>query len=559
MKKREKSSGNNSKRVKVEVPVNLFRNLITYLFSEHRNRPFLKKLNIFFKTINTDVFMQDPDLEPLYVIVKNYVQIVVEENMSNTELIWDRLVAIEKYSEEIQDILSDCLDTELDENHALYIENEFLDRLNFVQAGPIISMLKQEIQAFDKNDFDSFADIIERIREQTVSFTKSLSVKSSAIVSHPRISFRSEEFKTQLKHVHKNLTNPKRFIKTGLKRLNKMLGGGFQPGRVYVFMATSGGWKSGLLLNAMIWAAKYNKGIRCRDQSKKPLWLYITQENDTEETMDRIFSYIGSAKEGVIKQTPEEIFAALQAEGIIDDSCNIEVQYHPKGTITANDIENIVHDIESDGEYEVKLILHDYLKRLRPNISTGDLRIDLGEATNDLSTLAKSLKVPVVTANQLNRAAYDVMMQQGKNEHKNDLGKNASLTMQSESQMVTENADAVYAINKEYQKVTNRYFMTFTDLKNRAAKSNQTHNNRYFAQPFEDKNSMRLMEDEDTEEEYGIDSISDLLEKFQPGVDGEEESDAEGVPGEPALKVRNMPNGRKAKRVSINDAMEEME
>jgi hypothetical protein len=462
------------------------------------------------------------------------------------------MIANDRFEGELERTLDECIaEQEIDENFARFVENEFIDRLNFVNAMPVISDLKRKIQALEKHEYDDFGTAIEGIREQTTAFNKTLAVRSAATIAHPVISFASDSFMTQLRSFHKSLTNPKRAIRTGLKRLNQMLGGGFMPGKVYVFMAVSGGWKSGLLLNVLLWAAKYNKDSRCRDQSRKPLYLYLTQENDTEETMDRLFSYLRAAQDGHISATPEEIYDLFIEEGIKSEHYDVRVHYYPKGTICSNDIENIVRELEDDGVYEVKLIVHDYIKRLKPNIATGDLRIDLGEAANDLSTSSKAMKLPIVTANQINRGAYDVLMQQGKNEGKNDLGKNASLTMQSESQMVTENVDWVGAINKECLTSTNEWFISFTDLKNRAAKSNKTYSNRYFAQPFEEGNSMRLMEDVDMPEGvcYGVDNIADQLKSYDPNSVDEDEG------GAPAPQRRN--GNRTARRISINDAVEE--
>jgi replicative DNA helicase len=553
MKKRETPSRSSKKgsKPKVEISSSLFKNLVCYLFSDYKSRPFVKKLNVFFKMVDTEVYTLDPDMELLFTIARVYVQISVEDNIEDNELIFERIKAIDKHKDEIEDTMSDIMDISLDENLSLFIENEFISRLNAVNAMPIITSLKQRISRFEKNDFESFDEIMEEIRTDTTSFNKVLTNKSAAIVSHPRISFADPHFMEMIGHIHRSLTNPKRFVRSGIKRLNAMLGGGFQPGRVYVFMATSGGWKSGLLLNIWLWGAKFNIGIRCRDQSRKPLYLYLTQENDTEESMDRVFSHVGSAQEGIIRHDPEEILTRLKAEHIFGDLHGMEIQYHPKNAICAMDIENIIRDIESDGEFEVKLLVHDYLKRLKPNISTGDLRIDLGEAANDLSTLAKALKIPVVTANQLNREAYKTMMQQGGNEHKNDLGKGASLTMQSESQMISENVDVVVAINREFQQVTGKWFLTFTDLKNRSAKGNKSYNTRYFAVPFAPDNSMRLMEDADLpdKEEYALDSISDTLEKFDPNPS--DDGDGGGRPvrsGKPQVR-----------RVSLKAAMDEEE
>lgn len=520
MKERKKSK-KATNRVKVSLKISLMKNLLAYLIGDMKNRHAVKKIRTFFQLVDETVYTEDADMSVCYAAVKCALDTIMEDGVHEPELILDRILSIPKHAESMGELFESVADIDITSDLALYVENEFIDRLNYVSAIPVLASIRASISKFDKDEFDSYNEVIQEIRQNTSTFNKAVSIRSSASLSHPEIDFNGEQFDLILEKIHRNLTSDKKFVKAGIKALNDLLQGGFQPGRVYVFMAVSGGWKSGLLLNVFIWAAKYNRNLRCRDQAKKPMYLYITQENDSEETIDRMLSYTRCARENKYKSV-EESKQAFINEGIIDaESHGIKIHYFRKNEISANDIENLVHDIEADGEYEVKLIVHDYLKRLRPNVQANDTRIDLGEATNDLSELAKLLKIPIITANQLNREAYSVLLQQGANEHKNDLGKKASLTMQSESQLITENADCVIAINKEYLSSSDKWFLTFTDLKNRAAKSNKAYGNRYFAVPFEDGNSMRLIEDFGTDEVSSITSISDSLAEYNPNGHGD--------------------------------------
>ena len=108
--------------------------------------------------------------------------------------------------------------------------------------------------------------------------------------------------------------------------------------------------------------------------------LNTWQENDLDETIERMFSYCGTYDENGRVRDTEDIFATLKEEKLVSDTgWQIVMLYRPKNTINPSDIENIVHDIESSGEYEVKILVHDYLKRIKPNQPTNDMRIDLGE------------------------------------------------------------------------------------------------------------------------------------------------------------------------------------
>lgn len=273
-----------------------------------------------------------------------------------------------------------------------------------------------------------------------------------------------------------------------------------------------------MLLNIILWAAKYNK-FACNDQAKKPLVLYITQENDLVETLDRVFSYIGAtdANNNVLKD-PDHVYNLFTKE-FSTDTCEVQLLYKPKNSITAGDIETIINDIEAEGEFEVKLLVHDYLKRLLPIVSKGDMRLDLGEAVNDLSSLSKAKRIPIISANQLNREAYKVLEanldeDSPASKEKKDLGKRLSLTMQSESAMVSENADAVFGIHRELAHSKNQWYLTLKDLKMRGSKTNRDVSTTYFVHPFAPNNAMRLIEDIELDKSYSENAIADALSGF---------------------------------------------
>jgi len=268
-----------------------------------------------------------------------------------------------------------------------------------------------------------------------------------------------------------------------------------------------------------------------------------------------VFSYVrGMNKEGEIDKSADDIHSLMVDEGLVGNHCDILIEFHPKGSLTTIDIENRIREIELEGIYEVKLLVHDYMKRMRPNIASqgNDMRIDLGQISDDFSELAKTLRTPVVSVNQVNRQAYDVLVQSGKNKDKTDMGMNASLTMQGESQMITENADVIIATNKEYLSTNDTWYFAFTFLKNRDAKKNMTQDQRYFAHPYEEFNGMRLKEDSGLEVSYSCKKVSDNIEPFDPNDDGNG-----GGEVRPASQ-RTMP-GKKAVRRSIHELADEFQ
>lgn len=258
--------------------------------------------------------------------------------------------------------------------------------------------------------------------------------------------------------------------------------------------------KSGFLLNVAIWACKYNDTMKCFDRTKRPCVVYITQENDTEETLERLISYSGAIDSNGKAESEEIIYNCFKQHKILDGHWELRILYRPKHSISTGDLDGIIAEVEAGGEVEVKMLVHDYVKRIKPAVVTGDIRIDLGEAANDMSILAKARKIPVVTANQLNREAYRSLNEtnntnkDGKVVQKLDQGKKLDASMISESQLLLENVDFAFGQHREQTK-DGKVFLAFKKFKNRADKSTLLAAHDYFVHPFVKNNGMMLDED----------------------------------------------------------------
>jgi replicative DNA helicase len=269
----------------------------------------------------------------------------------------------------------------MDLKTSVFLENEFIDRLNFININPLAEKMQLALSKLANNDFINYHSIIQEVNSISGKINKSVLSNSVVSVTLPDITFQNnDEFKTSIGRARRYLNNDKRVIKTGIKRLNRFLNGGFEPGRVYTVNGISGGGKSVILLLIAIWALKYNKDIVCNDMIRKPCLIYYTQENDVEETLDRIFSYIeGRDEKGKIRDE-NDLIQLLTEHGILDDRWVLKIKYRPKNTISTMDIDNDISEIEAEGDLEVKMIVHDYLKRFKPDNPIGDIRVDMGEA-----------------------------------------------------------------------------------------------------------------------------------------------------------------------------------
>lgn len=222
--------------------------LIQYLTSDYLSRPFVTKLSSFFSIVNTTIYEEDGDLSNYYEIVKRMIQLMLDERIYEPNTLIERIVASPKDGEDLYQTLNDIFEHEedIDGNLAIFIENEIISRLNFITVGPMVTRLEETISRLRNDDFEQFSDIIGDLSANSNELQKTILAKSTAKISIPDISFTNKDlFTSVVDKTRKSINDEKRIVKTGLRALNKFLGGGWEPGRVYLANGISGGLTSG--------------------------------------------------------------------------------------------------------------------------------------------------------------------------------------------------------------------------------------------------------------------------------------------------------------------------
>ena len=293
----------------------------------------------------------------------------------------------------------------------------------------------------------------------------------------------------------KSLRAPTNKLKTGLQFLNRMLNGGFESGRSYLFMGVTGVGKSIILLSVAMWIKKYND--LPKKEGTRQAVLFISQENSKSETFERIFN-INVSGEDIRDFTDEDIENSLRNVGLIvdsddNDSINFIFKYFDDKEIGVTDIDAMISDYEREG-IEIIAVVQDYIEKLRPKQTYTEERFALGAIATELSELAKSRQIPVISAAQLNRMASSVVDNAISNNKTNTtklLGKQNI----SESWKMMTNVDAAIIINREIDDTsdTERQYMGFK-LEKFRGKPNKDRVY-VFLHPFDETNGILLTPD----------------------------------------------------------------
>lgn len=352
-----------------------------------------------------------------------------------------------------------------------------------------------------KADFDGRGDLLENfetlLNTTHDSFRKVRTINSNAEL---QFSLRKGEFEQIIGDVYDLRTNPSRKLICGMQGLNQMINGGFESGRVYMFLGVTNVGKSMTLLNLMYQIRKYNRHYRPKDPSKTPCVVMLTMENSVEETIDRLFDLI-TGSDGMENFTKQEVIDKLRNDGgmkITQDSpIDMVIKYKPNRSVSTSYLYDMIDDLEDDG-YEVICVIQDHVKRIRSNEYIPDIRIELGSIVNEFKTFAIDKDIPFITVSHLNREAAKAVETNNNRATPIDVTRKLGMSTISESFLMLDNLDVGIVINIDYDEENNKY-MAFNMIKKRV-KTDLT----YMVQPFVYGNSIRLVEDVGSMPQYRL-------------------------------------------------------
>ena len=393
-----------------------------------------------------------------------------------------------------------------------YREIEFIgkfveDRLiNGIFLNKIMGM-KEIIEKVEDGEFRTYAEANVKVQNWINEYQLARRTVSSSW-NNDMLDFNDPNIEEKVKDITDRLGDTSSIIITGIQMLNEMLSPGFRPGKLYIFLGLTGGFKSAMLLKIILDCAKYNaKSYKPKKEGAKPYVLYLTMENTIDESFARVWN-MAIENTDVEKHKASDIVKELKDKRIVgNDDIGILFAYRPNMSITTADIRDMIDEIESTGK-EVIMVSFDYIKRILPQQRARDEKEMLKNVTNELRQIAIDYQIPVVSAHQFNRAGLSVV-NNAMRDGKADLGKFLGGENVGSAYEVMENPDMSIALNLERKKDNQLLYLTFYRLKERYRPSTKLN---YFNQPFQKDNEFQLQDDILKPKPLGIISLDTNME-----------------------------------------------
>ena len=353
-------------------------------------------------------------------------------------------------------------------------ERDFQDTVKQVRLRTKINTLFENyddlsnvLDSIKDGSFDSIDDLIEdyeltlkRLYSNMMESNRSLSIEAAASLDLVKDDYTPVVQMIKKKYDRTSTTS------TGFPYLDtRVMFGGYEKSRLYIYGGGSGSGKSTILNNTIYKSAiappdvLSNKIIKPGEINK--VYAYVTLENTIEEALMRTYQPMFDR---TIPQMLREISEGMDIKQRITDELaksgsTIVMKYFPARSISALDLMGVLDDISEEyGEDVIAGLYVDYLDLLKTDTKYDLYRIELGDITLSLKTLAVEYNIPVITGSQLTRGVYRI-----------DDAHKLSLDMMSESIKKVEHADCVILLAKD---PVNDTIVHAKVGKNRAGKAN---------------------------------------------------------------------------------------
>jgi len=441
-------------RINLRFNLAMLDKTIIAILDNVNNKKFISNVLKLFSSFDQASYKIDWEKEFRVFLIINLASSILNKGFSTKEEVLSNIQIDGKYYDDCNNLLNTLYNAVLSIPEIQSVDEAITQQLKYAclekQSDDIVEIINN-IKAEAYDNLDKEMDKLYNIMNKTANDIRD--AKESIEESKYDISMADSDALLKIQQeLIDDERDPSTKIKTGIQMLNTMLDGGWEKGRCYLVLGVAKGFKSGLLLNAAIWAKKYNN-LKPKDPTKQPVVLYLTMENSLKETFKRINAYTFGNNFKASNYTAKEITAMLSKNNIITpndkSSVGLEIKFRPNKSISTRDLYNIFDELEKEGK-EVVFFVFDYIKRIRPESpdKRGEQRIDLGEVVNELSMLAKIKDIPVLSAHQMNREAYKMIEAADSYEEKAAIAGRMGASQTGDSIDIIQNCDMAFIINR---------------------------------------------------------------------------------------------------------------
>lgn len=506
--------------LKIKFNISVLDSVLAFICKEStlRTRKTLSNFYKLFSNLDMRLYEDSPELSERIWVIKTILYAKINEKFDSLDSISDYVIDQLECSDYAKEIVENIPNLKISYEESKYLIKKLDDTLEYGYTVTVKDIIKRIIDSIDDGDFKSYKNVQHDLYDIATSVIN-IKRNISSLGSDQTFSLQDEIFDIVIDEAVQKLKDRNRTFITGIRDWNAILSPGYMSKRLYIYLAFPGKGKSTILLKSAIDIRRYNPDIVTKDPDKRPAVLFLTLENDISETIERLFNMTTDIDD-IRNYTPRQVKKKMQEDGYLkltkENNIDIIIKEYKNREIDTNDIYSIINDLSDEG-IEVITLIVDYIKRIRPAERANDEKTELKNISNELKELAKFFDIPVITAQQLNRAGaavIDAALQANKEDVTRLVGRDAI----AGSWEILENADWTCIINPETKTDTGDLYLTFKLLKRRYRSTEPDEKLRrldYFNHPFEVGSEIRLIDDYYLPKSVSLTSIATPFEPVE--------------------------------------------
>jgi len=218
--------------------------IIIALMTNSFNKKFASNVDRLFRT-----FKEEAETEKAvrqWIIVE-LTKIILKNDITGVEPLLSFFNFEGKYEAAAKQLMEEFYENNemLTEGELELLDKTISDQIKYNSIVNESGSLSQMLTNFQAGNYDNMSDAIEQLETTIDTLNKDIkSARESIQDAKKDVSLSNSGFVNFLKNIIDKERSPSYKVKSGIQYLNMMFDGGFEPGRLYVVMAPSKGWKS---------------------------------------------------------------------------------------------------------------------------------------------------------------------------------------------------------------------------------------------------------------------------------------------------------------------------
>lgn len=233
--------GDNKNKIPLKLSIDTMNMILAYIISDtdYITRGSLMNIRKLFKIIDTRIYETDYQAIARFKFIERALRAKLDDYIENPTVILESCRSA-KYADVEDEIVEDVADMKLRANDFKYISNLVSDKLSYAFLYKYKKPISETISKLDNGEYESFRELKKEFKKNISALLTEIRKVENLEQSDTMFSLAEEMFDSVVSKTVKKLQSSNNVLRTNIRWLNECTNGGFEAGRIYMFLGLSG-------------------------------------------------------------------------------------------------------------------------------------------------------------------------------------------------------------------------------------------------------------------------------------------------------------------------------